>query len=49
MRTWLLDFSVALVSVNASLSVNVENNGRYRSCFRKQVYNNGTFNVNVDS
>ena len=40
---------VAPVSVNATVSVNVDNNGRYRSCYCKRVYNNGTVSVNGDS
>ena len=36
---------VSPVSVNAPVSVNVENNGRYRSCYCKRVYNNGTVSV----
>ena len=40
---------VALVIVNAPVSVNVDNNGRYRSRYCKRVYNNGTVSVNVDN
>ena len=41
--------TVAHVSVNAPVSVNVDNNGRYRSHNCKRVYNNGTVSVKVDS
>ena len=40
---------VATVSVNAQVSVNVDNNGRCRSRYCKRIYNNGTVSVNVDS
>ena len=40
---------VAPVSVNSPVSVNVDNNGKYRSRYCKRVYNNGTLSVNVDS
>ena len=40
---------VAPVSLNAPVSVNVDNNGRYRSRYCKRVYNNGTVSVIVDS
>ena len=40
---------VAPISVNASVSVHVDNNGRYRSHYCKRVYNNGTVSVNVYS
>ena len=43
------DRSVATVSVNAPVSVNVDNNGRYRSPYCKWVYNSGTVSVNIDS
>ena len=36
---------VASVSVNAPVSVNVDNNGRYSSRYCKRVYNNGTVSV----
>ena len=40
---------VASVSVNAPISVNVDNNGRYRPRSCQLVYNNGTVSVNDDS
>ena len=44
-----MECSVAPVSVNARVSVNVDNNGRYSSPYCKRLYNNGTVSVNVDS
>ena len=41
--------TVALVSVNAGVGVNVDNKGEYRYCCCKRVYNNGTVSANVDS
>ena len=40
---------VAPVIVNDPVSVNVDNNGRYRSRYCKRVYSNGTISVNVYS
>ena len=40
---------LAPVSVNALVSVNVYNNGGYRSRYSKRVYNSGTISVNDDS
>ena len=39
---------VAPISVNAPVSVYVDNNGRYHTRYCKRVYNNGTVSVNVD-
>ena len=41
--------SVAPVSVNTSVSGNVDNNRRCPSRYCKRVYNNGTVSVNIDS
>ena len=41
--------SVRPVSVNAPVSVNVDNNRTYRSSYCKRVYNNSTVRVNVDT
>ena len=40
---------VAPVIVNAPVSVNVDNSGRYRSRYCKRVYKNGAVIVDVDS
>ena len=44
-----MDIIVTPVSVNAPVSVNVDNNRRYRYHYCKHVNYNGTFSVNVDS
>ena len=44
-----LTTDIVAVCVNAPASVNVDNNGRYRSRYCKRVYNNDTVSINVDS